>query len=131
MSNIKFDSMPTHAPVLKRQNGYYNQSINKSVIPEFKIMTHESISITGTSFSCLLYGMNYSKLCKLLGHPNFNCCEKSNFEWIIEFNRDIFIIYDWKTNDIEYSENKLTTWNVGSKQSTHLAKFMNLLYKYK
>jgi len=79
----------------------------------------------------LSYGITYDMLVDYLGEPTFlpedSGDGKVNFEWVIEFEDEIFRIYDWKTESAEWS--KLNTgrkeeaekwfggsrWHVGGK----------------
>ena len=89
--------------------------------------------ISGTSLSGYLHNTQYSDLIEAFGEPTFNQESgdgKIQFEWVFEFNGDIFTIYDWKTWDVEYTINELTTWNIGSKVyygefSDHIEEVLN------
>lgn len=63
-------------------------------------------------------GMTYEKLVSILGEPTYN--EESGdgkvqVEWVVQYGEDYFTIYDWKTNDREYTLTENTIWNVGGK----------------
>ena len=60
----------------------------------------------------------YSQLVELLGEPTFNTPSSDNkvqVEWVVEFQEEIFTIYDWKTNSRYYTENELERFNIGGK----------------
>jgi hypothetical protein len=88
---------------------------------------------TGTSLKGYLHNTKYSDLIKAFGQPTFNQESgdgKVQFEWVFEFNGDIFTLYDWKTYDVEYTINELTTWNIGGKTSyvdfsNHIEELLN------
>ena len=63
----------------------------------------------------------YSQLLEVLGEPTYDepsGDEKTQMEWVVEFEGSIFTIYDWKTYSRNYTENELTRFNVGGKNST-------------
>jgi len=65
-------------------------------------------------------GITYDQLFNFLGEPTFDGPsgdDKTQVEWVVDFNGDVFTIYDWKTYDRNYTENSLTTWSVGGNQS--------------
>ena len=101
----------------------------------FEILSREEAygSTGGTSLKGYLYGVTYAQLVKTFGQPTFNPEDsgdgKVNFEWVFKFNDEIFTLYDWKTYDVEYTINELTTWNIGGKTyygdfSTHIEKLL-------
>lgn len=89
--------------------------------------------ITGASFKGYLHNTKYSDLIKTFGPPTFNQESgdgKIQFEWVFEYNGDTFTLYDWKTYDVEYTINELTTWNIGGKTShvdfsNHIEELLN------
>jgi hypothetical protein len=87
----------------------------------FKKLTKSEADASGTSLSGYLDNVTYSNLCEAFGEPTCTPEDsgdgKVNFEWIFEFDGEIFTVYDWKTYDPEYTKNQLTRWNVGSKYS--------------
>lgn len=79
-------------------------------------------AIGGSSLKGYLHNIKYSQLIRTIGQPTFeeeSGDGKVQFEWVFKFNGEIFTIYDWKTYDIEYSINELTTWNVGGKSNAY------------
>ena len=110
------------------------------------ITTYDSMtapSLQGTSLKGHLgYGITYNMLVEYLGEPTFlpedSGDGKVNFKWVIEYNDDLFTIYDWKV-DPEYS--KINTgmmdqadewfggsrWHVGSK--TYAGDFIDFIEK--
>ena len=85
---------------------------------EIKIFDiNNSPSTTGTGLAGYLNNVTYQELVDALGLPTFNepsGDDKTQVEWVLDFNGNVFTIYDWKTYDREYTENKLTRWNIGS-----------------
>ena len=81
--------------------------------------TEKALSMTvGSSLKGIINGPTYSQLVELLGEPTFPNSTgdgKVHKEWTIKDGNDVFSIYDWKTYDVEYTTNELTTWNVGGK----------------
>jgi hypothetical protein len=76
-------------------------------------------SINGTSLKGYL-NTTYSQLRALLGPSTFNKPSgdhKIQVEWVVEFQGQIFTIYDWKTYDREYTEQLLDMFHVGGKTS--------------
>ena len=73
---------------------------------------------SGSSLQTYIKGVTYRDLVEALGEPSFNepsGDEKVQKEWIYEHNNRYFTIYDWKTFDVDYTENELTVWHVGGK----------------
>ena len=68
-----------------------------------------------------LNGFTYNQIKKALGKPTFNPSDsgdgKVQYEWVVLYDGKIFRVYDWKTYDIEYTMNELTTWSVGGNTS--------------
>lgn len=63
---------------------------------------------------------SYSELVEVLGEPTLNepsGDNKTQIEWVLEFNGDLFTIYDWKTYDREYTINELSRFNIGGYSS--------------
>lgn len=85
----------------------------------------------GTSLKGHLHGVTYAQLVKAFGQPVFNPEDsgdgKVNFEWVFEYDGNVFTLYDWKTYDVEYTINELTTWNIGGK--TYAGDFIDHLEK--
>lgn len=61
----------------------------------------------GTSLKTKLIGITYDDLIDIFGEPVFKGGDKINFEWVVEFDGDIFTIYDWKYPDADYVKNEL------------------------
>jgi hypothetical protein len=60
----------------------------------------------------------YNQLVEVLGEPTFNTPsgdDKTQVEWVVEFENNYYTIYDWKVYDREYTLNELDTFNVGSR----------------
>ena len=87
----------------------------------------------GTSLKGYLHNTTYSELIEAFGEPTFNKESgdgKIQFEWVFKFNEEIFTLYDWKTYDVNYTINELTTWNIGGKTyygdfSDHIEQILN------
>ena len=73
----------------------------------------------GSSKTGDLRNTTFADLKRVLGEPTWGPEDsgdgKVQYEWAVEFEGDIFTIYDWKTFDESYTLNKLTTWSVGGK----------------
>jgi hypothetical protein len=60
--------------------------------------------------------ITYNGLVNILGYPTYNepsGDNKTQVEWTIEFEGNLFHIYDWKTYNREFTLNSLETWNIG------------------
>ena len=82
-------------------------------------MKHEVGSlINGTSKTNTLRGVTYYELFNTLGQPTYSDASADSncqLEWVIEWQDEVYTIYDWKTYDREYTINELNTWIIGSK----------------
>lgn len=61
----------------------------------------------------------YQELVKVLGeptYPNPSGDNKVQKEWVIQFNGNVYTIYDWKTYDSDYTINILNEFHVGGTQ---------------
>ena len=77
-------------------------------------------STAGTYKVDTLMGPNYSQLVNFLGDPTFSSASGDNKvqkEWVVEFNDELFTIYDWKTYSVYETKNTLDSWSVGGKSS--------------
>jgi hypothetical protein len=96
----------------------------------FKIFNSENApSTSGSSLSGYL-NTTYNKLIEKLGKPTFDSPsgdDKVQVEWVIEFEGDLYTIYDYKTYNREYTENELDKFNVGSK--VNASSFIDYLEK--
>ena len=84
---------------------------------------------TGTSLSGYI-DITYKQLVETLGEPTFDDAsgdDKVQKEWVVEFEGNIYTIYDWKTYDVDYTMNELDKFNVGSKGNAR--KFIESLTK--
>lgn len=92
---------------------------------EFEVIRDTEIALDqscGTSLKGYIHNTRYSELIKALGQPTFveeSGDGKVQFEWVCEFNGDTYTIYDWKTYDVEYTINELTTWNIGGRGNAY------------
>ena len=87
-----------------------------------KITKHEANynSLThGTYKIGSLHGYYYNDLILAFGDPTYSPNDsgdgKVQFEWVFEFNDNIYTLYDWKTYSKKYTKNDLTTWSIGGK----------------
>ena len=82
-------------------------------------MKHEVGSLTnGNRETNKLRGVTYYELFNTLGLPTYDnnsYTDKTQVEWVIEWQDEVYTIYDWKTYDREYTINELNTWSIGSK----------------
>jgi hypothetical protein len=86
---------------------------------KIKVLSIENANESGTSFKGYI-NATYNQLVEALGEPTYNEPSgdgKVQVEWVVEFEGDIFTIYDWKTYSREYTENELKTFNVGGNTS--------------
>ncbi len=86
---------------------------------KIKVLSIENADESGTSLKGYI-NATYSQLLEVLGKPTYDepsGDDKVQVEWVVEFEGDIFTIYDWKTGSREYTENELTTFNVGGNTS--------------
>lgn len=89
----------------------YNKVINKP----------NALSIMGgTSLKDRLIGFNYKQLVAAFGEPTFSRPSddgKIQKQWVFVRTSDnaVFTLYDWKTNDEDYTMTMNQNWNVGSK----------------
>ena len=77
-------------------------------------------STAGTYKVDTLMGPNYSQLVNFLGDPTYSSPSGDNKvqkEWVVEFNDELFTIYDWKTYSVYETMNTLDTWSIGGKSS--------------
>lgn len=76
--------------------------------------------IRGTSLKDRLIGFNYKQLMVAFGEPTFSRVSsdgKIQKQWVFVRTSDgeVFTLYDWKTNDEDYTMTMNQNWNVGSK----------------
>ena len=86
---------------------------------KIKVLSIENADESGTSLQGYI-NATYSQLLDALGKPTYDepsGDDKVQVEWVVEFEGDIFTIYDWKTGSREYTENELKTFNVGGNTS--------------
>jgi hypothetical protein len=62
---------------------------------------------SGTSLKTKLIGITYDDLVSIFGDPVHQDGDKTNFEWVVDFEGDTFTIYDWKYPDKDYVKNEL------------------------
>jgi len=64
----------------------------------------------------------YQDLIRVLGEPTYSDPSGDNKvqkEWIVEYNKKVFTIYDWKTFDPEYTMTELDEFHIGGKTSAY------------
>ncbi|MDY6958938.1 MAG: hypothetical protein SVK08_07245 [Halobacteriota archaeon] len=92
-------------------------------VKETKVLQETEVgSVTnGTNLKGYLHGYTFTDLVKLLGDPTYDTPsgdDKVQKEWVIRFDTgstyEYATIYDWKTYDLEYTTQELTTWNIGA-----------------
>ena len=76
--------------------------------------------VKGTSGSSLKGYINcvYQDLIRVLGEPTYSTPSGDNKvqkEWVVEYNGEVFTIYDYKTYDVEFTMNELDEFHVGGK----------------
>lgn len=92
-----------------------------------KFVTHndKDIEISGTSWKGNLT-ISYSKLCEVLGEPMLWVHDKSQAEWVIEFEDGmIATIYDWKYQG-RLENNQF--WKIGGFENRVISRINNLLW---
>lgn len=100
---------------------------------QFKIFDtlHEEADATWKIGS--LKGLYFRDLVNKLGEPTVigSGDNKVQYEWIMHFEGEIFTIYDWKTYDVEYTEQELTTWSIGGNvgSATIVNEFKDFIYE--
>ena len=99
---------------------------------KFRKLMGQEADASGTFLSGYLYDTTYSELIETFGDPAFSPEDsgdgKVNFEWVFEFDGEIFTVYDWKTYDVEYTMNTLEVWHVGGK--SNCTRFIEYIQEY-
>ncbi len=87
---------------------------------QFQVFDTYDNKVNGTYKIGSLDGIYYRDLVEKLGEPTVTGSgdDKVQYEWIMEFEDQIFTIYDWKTYDAEYTEQELTTWSIGGNKDS-------------
>jgi len=91
-------------------------------------------SVNGTSLVGYLEGFTFGNLVNVLGQPTFDepsGDDKVQVEWVVEYDGEVYTVYDWKTYNREFTLNNLTEWNVGgkSKATTFIAELTQKLLR--
>ena len=91
-------------------------------------------SVNGTSLAGYLEGFTFGNLVNVLGQPTFDepsGDDKVQVEWVVEYDGEVYTVYDWKTYNREFTLNNLTEWNVGgkSKATTFIAELTRKLLR--
>jgi hypothetical protein len=75
--------------------------------------------------------IKYNELVKILGEPTYNEPSEDNktqVQWIVGFEGNLFDIYDWKTYNREFTLNELDHWHIGGNTDPNkLIEFINNL----
>jgi hypothetical protein len=90
---------------------------------------NEQFNTSGSGLSGYI-NATYKQLSTILGEPTFSTPSgdnKTQKEWVVKFEGNLFTIYDWKTYDVEYTMNELDRFNIGSKVNSE--KFIKILEK--
>ena len=77
---------------------------------EINVITdkREAVNLTaGTSLKSKLIGITYDDLESIFGEPVIKGGDSVNFSWVVEYDGEIFTIYDWKYPDANYVKNEL------------------------
>ena len=91
-------------------------------------------AFSGSSLLDRISGITYDDLVDMFGEPLFlpedSKDGKVNFEWVVEFNNEVFTIYDWKESE-EYAKNSLgrknrRAFHIGGKEINN--QFIDFLY---
>ena len=82
---------------------------------QFQVFDTYDDKVNGTFKIGSLEGLYFKDLVNKLGEPTLigSGDNKVQYEWLMEFEGEIFTIYDWKTYDKEYTEQELTIWSIG------------------
>jgi hypothetical protein len=99
---------------------------------QFQVFENDTDVANGTYKIGSLDGIYYRDLVTKLGKPTVigSGDDKVQYEWIMEFEGEIFTIYDWKTYDAEYTEYELDTWSIGGNTNSAALLFAFKEYIY-
>ena len=99
---------------------------------QFQVFENDTDVANGTYKIGSLDGIYYRDLLTKLGKPTVigSGDDKVQYEWIMEFEGEIFTIYDWKTYDAEYTEYELDTWSIGGNANSAALLFAFKEYIY-
>lgn len=95
-----------------------------------KLRVFNDINVPETQGTYLVgrINLNYSEIVNLIGYPTHQSPSGDNKvqkEWVVEFDNQIFTIYDWKTYDVNYTVNQLDTFHIGgTSDSTELIEYL-------
>jgi len=100
---------------------------------QFQVFDTYDDKVNGTFKIGSLEGLYFKDLVAKLGEPTVigSGDDKVQYEWLMEFEDQIFTIYDWKTYDVEYTEQELTTWSIGGNDdsATIVNEFNDFIYE--
>lgn len=84
-----------------------------------KVLNQEEVGNKTNGSSLKGYiSITYPQLVSLLGEPTYSAESGDNKvqkEWVVEFDEDVFTIYDWKTFDEKYTMNELDEFHIGGR----------------
>jgi hypothetical protein len=83
-----------------------------------KVLRNEKVGmlLNGSYKVGSINNITYNELCNILGKPTYSLPSgdgKTQVEWVIEINDNVFSIYDWKTYDKKFTINELKIWSIG------------------
>lgn len=100
---------------------------------KLKVFNSDNVPNTNGTGLAGYVNATYNQLVSVLGEPTFDYPsgdEKVQVEWVVEFEGNLFTIYDWKTYNRDYTENSLERFNIGSKvNSSALEMYLHKLIK--
>ena len=100
---------------------------------QFQVFDTYDDKVNGTYKIGSLKGLYFRDLVRKLENPTVvgSGDDKVQYEWIMEFEGQVFTIYDWKTYDAEYTEQELTTWSIGGNEdsATIVNEFKEFIYE--
>ena len=76
---------------------------------------------TGSSLKGYI-NCTYQDLIRVLGEPTYSTPSGDNKVqkgWVVEYNGEVFTVYDWKTFDPEYTMNELDQFHIGGKTDAY------------
>ena len=99
---------------------------------QFQVFDTYDDKANGTYKIGSLDGLYFRDLVRKLENPTVvgSGDDKVQYEWVMEFEGEIFTIYDWKTYDPEYTEQELTTWSIGGNEDSAALLFAFKEYIY-
>ena len=88
-----------------------------------KVLNQEEVGNKTNGSSLKGYiSITYPQLVSILGEPTYPTESgdgKVQKEWVVEFEGNVFTIYDWKTFDEDYTMNELYEFHVGGETNAN------------